>query len=133
MDSHHTFLTKLVTGWLPVNHRQARMEHIPARCPLCPSDETVDHLAQCPSRKHWQQDFISRFHKLLKSQHTCPNVQAELLKTSKAWLNGDTPDYSTHPQALIDWNLLYRGFMSKTWREQRTYYIRMHRPDLGKG
>ena len=31
MDILHTFVTKLVTGWLQVNHRQARIDHIPAR------------------------------------------------------------------------------------------------------
>jgi hypothetical protein len=108
------------------------MENIPARCPLCPDDETVDHLAQCPSRSHWQQDFISRFHKILKEQHTCPTIQKELLQASKAWLAGDLEDYSTHPQAMIGWNLLHRGFISKTWREQQNFYIRMYRPDLGK-
>jgi hypothetical protein len=108
------------------------MEHIPARCPLCPKDETVDHLAQCPSRIHRQQYFISRFRKTLTEQNTCPTIQKELLQASKAWLAGELVDYSTHPQAMIGWNLLHREFISKTWREQQTFHIRMHRPDLGR-
>jgi hypothetical protein len=132
MDTHHTFITKLVTGWLPVNHRQARIEHIPATCSLCTEEETVDHLAQCPSRKNWQKDFISRFRKTLKEQHTCPEIQKELLQATTSWLKQELRDYSTHPQAMIGWNLLHRGFMSKTWSEQQRFYVRMYRPDLGK-
>jgi hypothetical protein len=132
MDTLHTFITKLVTGWLPVNHRQARIEHIPSKCPLCPQEETVDHLAQCPSRNHWQQDFISRFRKTMKEQRTCPNIQDEILQASTSWLKGELQDYSTHPQAMIGWNLLHRGFMSKTWSERQKFYVRMYRPDLGR-
>ena len=129
MDTLHTFVTKLVTGWLPVNHRQARMENIPTRCPLCPQDETVDHLLQCSIRNNWKQDFQARFKKLMKNQQTCPDIQNELLTASAQWMSGKSQDYSTHTQALIGWNLFHRGFLSKTWGERQIYFARTTRPE----
>jgi hypothetical protein len=96
---------------------------------MCPDDETVDHLAQCPSRLNWQQDFQNRFRKLLKNQQTCPTITDELLQASKQWLSGEMQDFSTDPQALIGWNLFYRGFLAKTWGDRQTYYARTTRPD----
>ena len=128
MDIIHTFVTKLVTGWLPVHHRQARMENIPARCPLCPEDETVDHMAQCPSRNNWKQDFQTRFSKLLKNQQTCPTLQHELLQASSQWMSGEHHDLSTDPQALIGWNLFHRGLLAKAWGERQIYFARTTRP-----
>ena len=129
MDTRHTFVTKLVTGWLPVNQRQARMENIPARCPMCSEDETLDHLVQCSSRTIWKQDFQTRFSKLLKNQNTCPSITKELLQASKQWLAGELEDFTTHPQAMIGWNLFHRGFLAKTWSERQTFFARTTRPE----
>ena len=131
---------KLRNGWLPVNQRVAlcNQDHS-SSCLSCSNSqltvETIDHLFWCsaPERITIVVNRISNLLTDFGKWKTDASVSAAVLTGVKAWLSQvsipsvqslDLPDTQVgkfvekayHEQGLIGWNLLFRGFWSKSWR-----------------
>ena len=134
---------KLRNGWLPVNQRMAlcNQDHS-SSCLSCSNshltEETIDHLFWCPAPERIA-IVVNRIANLVTDfgkWKTDSCLSAAVLTGVKAWLlqvpippvkSLDLPDTQVgklvekayHEQGLIGWNLLFRGFWSRSWRFSR--------------
>ena len=68
--STQVYITKMMTGWLPVYHHLNKMESMQQKCPLCQQEETISHLFQCPHRQNWRKQFLQHLDEFLNQQNT---------------------------------------------------------------
>jgi hypothetical protein len=140
-------LHQLRCGWLPVNSREARID--PDRLPGCPAcspsnlvDETVDHIFQCsaPHRKASMRERVKSSPTLFASWKTSPQIVNALQTGVLAWLDAtDVPSPASlnlhddvvglltarayDEQTSLGWNVLFRGFLSISWRHAQAAYF----------
>ena len=134
-------IQKLQSGWLPVNNRESRSDpDRPSGCSACSANnltpETVDHLFQCQltERRRAILDRFMSFHPKMRELKTNSAIIRALMTGSLAWIEGqpiphvDTlllPDNMTgrlikqayREQNALGWNILFRGFWTKSWRQ----------------
>jgi hypothetical protein len=134
-------IQKLRSGWLPVNNREAQSDpDRPSGCSACSANnltpETVDHIFQCRSteRRRAILDWFMSFHFRMRELKTNSAIIRALMTGSLAWIEGQTiphvdtlllPDnmmgrlikqaYCEH--GSLGWNVLFRGFWTKSWRQ----------------
>ena len=133
-------IQKLRCGWLPVNSRETRMDpDRQAGCSACSranlTPETVDHLYLCESteRRRAILDRFQSFHFKLRELKTATHIIRALQTGSIAWIEGrQSPNVETlmlpdnklgllisrayQEQNELGWNVLFRGFWTKSWR-----------------
>ena len=133
-------IQKLRSGWLPVNNRESRSDpDQPSGCSACSASnltpETVDHLFQCRSteRRRAILDRFQSFHPKMRELKTASAIIRAVMTGSLAWIEGQpTPHVDSlllpdntmgqliHKayceQEALGWNVLFRGFWTKSWR-----------------
>jgi len=72
------YIIKLLTGWLPVNHRLNKMMTTKLYCPNCENEETIGHIFQCPGRHSWRQQFFKNSQLVLQKYQTPPELSQEV-------------------------------------------------------
>jgi hypothetical protein len=138
-------IQKLRCGWLPVNTRVSRED--PDRlsgCTACSSgnivDETVDHIFQCPCPAR-RSAIIQRFSVMSANfleWKTSPHIIHAIQSGALAWIQqreppsveslhlpetplGDLISRAYIEQTTLGWNVLFRGFWSRSWRRAQEY------------
>ena len=136
----HSRIEKLRCGWLPVNSRESRID--PDRLPCCSAcsvldlvPETVDHLYRCTAthRRRAIRERFASFHSHFREMKTHKLLIHAIQTGALAWIEGNPappieslslPDsvfgrlvaQAYTEQSSLGWNVLLRGFWTKTWR-----------------
>lgn len=117
--------SKIMHGWLPINHMQGHATGN-THCPSCPNpDETMDHLFRCPHRALMRQkDELITSIRSKGISSGIPRVIMEVLcRLLYDFVHGLHPQIPEHPsiatavrsQIDIGIRLLPRGFVSVEW------------------
>jgi hypothetical protein len=131
--------SKLMYGWLPVNHVVGRYSGI-TQCPgCCESDETLDHLFHCPHPAMTQArlDSLASLRRFLIRSHISRGFSYTFLECVTSYLEGTSP-YTTIPlgqetyqsQLDIGHSLFLRGFLSTKWTSLLRFFGHDH-PEHG--
>ena len=117
--------SKIMHGWLPINHMQGHATGI-TQCPCCPSpDETMDHLFRCPHRALMQKkdDLITSVRSKGISSGIPRVIMEAICRLLYDFVHGRHPQIPDHTsiaaavrsQMAIGIRLLPRGFISIKW------------------
>ena len=108
------YIIKLMTGWLPVRHHLNKMTTTKQTCPLCPADETIAHLFQCPHRTQWRNRFLQRTTTQLQKLKTPQEVIIKVTSHLHQILTDS--DQIQHFQEFK----IFAGLLPKQWSDQYT-------------
>jgi hypothetical protein len=138
MNKRRNFLTKFCLYNLPTGDRlHRRNESYDDRCPTChASDETDDHILQCPSpaRRAWRSDLINTLLKPI-DDFVDPVLLDIIREGLLRFFRDDHLDPTPYPpryqrllkqQAAIGWNNFLRGKLSEDWRYLQQQHCKRH-------
>jgi hypothetical protein len=117
--------SKIMHGWLPVNHMQGHATGV-TQCPCCPHpDETLEHLFECtnPKLRKQKDTLINELRSKGKAKGIPSAIMEALCRMLYDVINSNTPTLPDHPtlkaavqsQINIGAHLLPRGFLSDCW------------------
>ena len=125
-------LHKYVHDWLPTGEVQDRRYKTKSKCPLCPNQDTRDHMRQCPTNSSVMEEFYSNLERQLTKWKTEPGL-ARLWLTS---LKGDALPYRgteknsqwiqqlQDEQHTLGHKQMWSGFISQKWGDVQEAYHR---------
>ena len=142
---------KLRCGWLPVNRRVSRCD--PDRlsgCSACSPgnlvEETVDHLFRCssPQRRAALRARFDDMSKVFRAWKTSHHIISALHTGTLAWIEdreipsveslglpddeiGRLTRQAYLEQTDLGWNVLFRGFWTKSWRHAQEAQFQKYR------
>ncbi len=116
--------SKLMHGWLPVNHVVGRYTGI-SQCPGCSvQDETIDHLFHCPHQQmvKARTESLSALRHFLIQAGTPRTFSDPFVHFIQSYLENRAPHTDNHfaqetyqSQMSIGHNLILRGYLSIEW------------------
>ena len=117
--------SKIMHGWLPVNHMQGHATGI-TQCPCCPhQDETMEHMFRCTNQRLMMKkdELINGIRKKGMAKGIPRAIMETVCRSLYDFVHSKTPTVPEHPtlaaavesQITIGLRLLPRGILSEKW------------------
>jgi hypothetical protein len=123
-NTPRNFAIKLTTGALPTHfkiHQTQDKYHDPC-CIECNELETNSHIIQCRCHDEWKKDTIDKLRRVLINSDTAPQISSDIVHgvTYSLGITDHLPSYlENHPQTRIGWDMVFRGFLAKTFEKRQ--------------
>ena len=123
-------LMKLVHDKLPTNYIKSRYQSwTSARCHFCEHPETFEHLCLSPCNprsEEFRTNLTNTANHFFLRTNTSKLFAQCFHAAMQAWLHSNDPQYTPqwpgpldlfHAQKTIGWHLMFRGFLTRQWKQ----------------